>query len=205
MFVEKAQPGLEPVAFSDKEVGSPPQHYQRQYAVYEGLEVSPQDFPEVTEVKPLPEVKPPHIDTARRIRRRWFAVGVVLILLVSVGGVLGGILGRNLHNQATNNATEPSSQTGSATATSTSTSASPTASVTLASMRQGSKLAVAGWREDDNFHARFFYQDPEAGLHYLTYYSTNENWSMPPSKVSTSNPLAGTALGAAMNMGPIVS
>jgi hypothetical protein len=82
-------------------------------------------------------------------RSRLWIVGIVAVILVSLGAILGAILGTKLHH--------PTAPTSTVTIT-PSPEPSPTA------IRHNSALAVTGWRNGAEFSIRLFFQGNDGYL-----------------------------------------
>lgn len=136
--------------------------------------------------------------------RLYLLIALVVLVLIGaiVGGVVGGLSRRNHDDSTAIPATTNSpTQTTTGDPTSTSTTAStPTPTATLQFLQPNSKLAVTGWRTNDGFSIRLYYQDRKDNLRFSDYSSGEGSWSG-SNKVSTADVMSGTPIG----IGTIVS
>lgn len=110
-------------------------------------------------------------------KRLWIVLGVVAAVLVIVGAVLGGVLGSRAAIASGSN-TSPSSGDEATAGNQGNDTAPPLAPLRF--VRPGSRLAVTGWREGDDFHIRLFFQGPDQRLRYVSYASAAPGWSARP-------------------------
>ncbi|KAI1084295.1 hypothetical protein F5B20DRAFT_524370 [Whalleya microplaca] len=187
VFKEHFAPETVPYEYNNNgqygpEVVSQPSEADKVFLNAAGMPVK-QETPGLELASTLQQRKP------RRRKYVYIAIGVLIIIGAIVGGVAGGVVSHNRNS---------GSESGSATATSgssTSTS-SPTPTATLQSLRSNSRLAVTGWRANGGYKIRLFYQDRKDNLRSSDYSSDDGSWSS-SNKVSTSDVMSGTPLGAA--------
>ncbi|KAI1764823.1 hypothetical protein GGR53DRAFT_295013 [Hypoxylon sp. FL1150] len=138
-------------------------------------------------------------------RRRLYILIALVVLVVAgaiVGGVVGGLSRRNHDANPDDSTAVPAasdspthSAAGDSTSSSTTTS-TPTPTATLQSLQSNSKLAATGWRSNNGFSIRLFYQDRMDNLRFSEYSSDEGSWTS-SSKVSTADVMSGTSIGAA--------
>ncbi len=123
-------------------------------------------------------------------RRLYVLIAIIVVVLIGaiVGGVVGGLQSRNNSGGSTN-----------ASSNNSVSSSAPNGTVTLQSLRPDSKLSVSGWRENDGFTIRLFYQDRKDNLRFSDYSTDEGSWSS-SSKIATNDPMSGTPMGAAAIM-----
>ncbi|KAK6859690.1 hypothetical protein PG995_003326 [Apiospora arundinis] len=93
-----------------------------------------------------------------RWRPWWIVLGVAGVLAL-IAIIVGAVVGTRASKSHGDN--EKSNVTGSA----------------LKNIRQGSRLAVTGWRDGSSYRIRLFYQDPDDRLRYSEYSGTDSAWN----------------------------
>lgn len=178
---------------------------------YDGKEVVQQDWNNhKIPVAGLPhsnfDEKPPATD--RRRKRMWYIIGGAIFLLVAAAAVVGGILGsKAIKASQLDRPGGAAGETGEPQPTKAPSPPSPTqvanTTTKLQSIRQGSSLAVTGWRKPGGTEILLFYQDDDNEVRRSRYddtqASTSENrpWQAPVkynSFAGESSELAGTII-----------
>ncbi|KAF6799601.1 hypothetical protein CSOJ01_12378, partial [Colletotrichum sojae] len=192
---------------------SAPQVIKRpmEYHHYDGKEVVQQDWnSHKIPVAELPhsnfEEKPPTTD--RRRKRMWYIIGGVIFLFIAAAAIVGGILGsKAIKASQVDSPGAAAGETGEPQPTQAPSSPSPTqvanTTTKLQSMRQGSSLAVTGWRKPGGTEILLFYQDDDNEVRRSRYDDTqastseNKSWQAPikyNSFAGESSSLAGTVI-----------
>jgi len=125
--------------------------------------------------------------TKKPSKKKWIWIGVVVAICVIIAAVVGGVVGSRNANGGTLSASATDSSGavsgGGATTslpvsggTRTSSTTGPTS--TAFSVRQNSRLAVTGWKSEQDNNVRLFYQDTEGRIRYSTLSSfARDGWS----------------------------
>ncbi|EOO00285.1 hypothetical protein UCRPA7_4200 [Phaeoacremonium minimum UCRPA7] len=115
-------------------------------------------------------------------KKMWWILGAIIAVIVIIAAVVGGVVGSR-SSRSSSNKDSSSSNNGDGDGSSGGSSGNGTSSSNttepLKNIRPNAKLAVTGYRIDDGFRIRLFFQGPEGNLRYSDYLSVNDAWSNP--------------------------
>ena len=115
-------------------------------------------------------------------KKMWWILGAIIAVIVIIAAVVGGVVGsRSSHSSSNKDSSSSNNGDGDGSSGGSSGNGTSSSNTTepLKNIRPNAKLAVTGYRIDDGFRIRLFFQGPEGNLRYSDYLSVNDAWSNP--------------------------
>lgn len=116
--------------------------------------------------------------TKWKSKKKILLAAVIALVLLITAAIVGGVVGSRKSDNSNDDSTSDDGHTSdSSTSTSSAPSPTNTAITTLRSVKQGSSLAVAGWRKSQGLQVFLYYQSQNGSLRWSTYDDTKSSFT----------------------------